>query len=659
MKYLFGLLVVFLFLFSGCSNFYDYEENNLNEDDFGVDDEVNVKVKTSDSNDVLDDLWISKKDETSGDIELNDNIFPENIGEYSIDSKNFDLDDNLKIEYKSINNNEQVEVELIKNSYNSEILNNDYRKYDIFYFNSNNEMFIAIETVGGFSLLKFEGLTEDNIELFVNHFRNKFNIDFDYLKSLNVDKIINSLNDIYTVDVYVGIEYGSEIESGNGINIADDFELELEAEYDEENNKVRLEWNNDYSEDDFKYYKVMYSKINSDLKYPHDFVIGVYDYVKADDFYHYHPSVGTNYYRITMVLNNGNYIHSNVKKVVIGDTEIVEIENDSKEEFKDSLDLNLYYTDGEGVKIHWDSNGLDDSNFKYYEIVHSITNSNLKYPEDGQITEITDFNTEEYIDESNFVKGENNFYRVTYVYEDKKVHGIVQDIFIEDEGEEDDSAFERVSCVDSDEGENDYYNLGIVTGMNRCIYDGVTMDCIGGAVEKTDMCIQSSFNIDEYGIKPAVLEGYCGDDDRITTQRYLCPFGCSNGVCLEEEPNSEFIENKYPEYNSVNTGFANDYISKGSAEINGETYTFMTFRKNDETIPGGCDGGILFFAGEGILNNETYNMEGFVVGACYVSVVANVYKSDSIFDDSTLVGQSEIYYAEDGDTKLFEIELSS
>ena len=80
----------------------------------------------------------------------------------------------------------------------------------------------------------------------------------------------------------------------------------------------------------------------------------------------------------------------------------------------------------------------------------------------------------------------------------------------------------NVTCTDSDGGEK-YYEKGTTIGMHNGILDW----------KFTDECFTAS------GDDNWLLEGYCDENENAYTTDYLCPYGCDDGECLEEEPFNE------------------------------------------------------------------------------------------------------------------------
>ena len=91
----------------------------------------------------------------------------------------------------------------------------------------------------------------------------------------------------------------------------------------------------------------------------------------------------------------------------------------------------------------------------------------------------------------------------------------------------------QTECVDSDNGQITSIK-GETTGPSRCIINGVTQDCPEGIETEIDRCVQGSYNVETYGLKPQLNEYFCGDDRRITVIGNLCQYGCYDGRCLNK-----------------------------------------------------------------------------------------------------------------------------
>jgi len=110
----------------------------------------------------------------------------------------------------------------------------------------------------------------------------------------------------------------------------------------------------------------------------------------------------------------GNYSDSLIKKG----------EEQNQVEDEDYFLTANYDVETNEVYLNWDK-VLDSNDFKYYKVVHSTTNSDLKYPDDGYIKYISDSSINNYVDKKEFIKGKTNYYRITYVFNDRKVNSNV------------------------------------------------------------------------------------------------------------------------------------------------------------------------------------------------------------------------------------------
>ena len=120
-------------------------------------------------------------------------------------------------------------------------------------------------------------------------------------------------------------EYNGEAHELGAVVFDVDFELELE-------DKIYVEWKEFPVPELFKYYKVMYSDSNSNVKYPDQGAVRVLTNVH-DITSNFKKSLkeGIHYFRLTVVLNNGEYLHSPIQKVVV--TEDVGHYEEKEEEF--------------------------------------------------------------------------------------------------------------------------------------------------------------------------------------------------------------------------------------------------------------------------------------------------------------------------------------
>lgn len=191
----------------------------------------------------------------------------------------------------------------------------------------------------------------------------------------------------------------------------------------------------------FKYYKVVASQTNAHPIYPDDGYLAVIsDYSDSEwslnpakGNYNYSPELhsGETYYvSITYVFENGKFT-SQTKTVTIPDYDLEE-----EGETVSSLELSMDST-GETLIFNWtpvgDSsmwyNGKSYKNFNFYKVVASKTNDSPKYPEDGYLTYISDYNSsswaldptaDDYNRSPELEPGETYYFSITYVFENGK-----------------------------------------------------------------------------------------------------------------------------------------------------------------------------------------------------------------------------------------------
>jgi hypothetical protein len=82
----------------------------------------------------------------------------------------------------------------------------------------------------------------------------------------------------------------------------------------EKEDHIVLEWEDSLS--NVKWYKVMHSTTDSDVKYPEQDAIGVYEYDQEKRFEHWKQKEGVNYYRISVVLEDDSVVHSDVINLI-------------------------------------------------------------------------------------------------------------------------------------------------------------------------------------------------------------------------------------------------------------------------------------------------------------------------------------------------------
>ena len=91
--------------------------------------------------------------------------------------------------------------------------------------------------------------------------------------------------------------------------------------------------------------------------------------------------------------------------------------------------ISSYDVRNKSVVLDWKKYEGDKSNFKYYKVVHSTTNPDLKYPEDGYINYITDIDNTHFETSKHFKEGMINYYRITTVLKSgEKIHSNVEKV---------------------------------------------------------------------------------------------------------------------------------------------------------------------------------------------------------------------------------------
>lgn len=90
-------------------------------------------------------------------------------------------------------------------------------------------------------------------------------------------------------------------------------EITIDVEIEIEDSYVELEWEDNI--DNAKWYKVMHSSYDRNPTYPQDNAIGVIEFGKDQEFKHWNPNKGLNYYRISVVLLDDSVMHSEVIEI--------------------------------------------------------------------------------------------------------------------------------------------------------------------------------------------------------------------------------------------------------------------------------------------------------------------------------------------------------
>ena len=152
-----------------------------------------------------------------------------------------------------------------------------------------------------------------------------------------------------------------------------------------ESSGVGIWWNN-VAEDvsGFKYYKVVRSETNSDLRYPDDSYIAVKS--KGDESHRDYAAKSTKsyYYRICAV---GDQVHC---------SNVIQVTPTHVNAAPAALILSGIYSEG-NMTLSW--NQSNEVDYNYYKVVWSQTNATPKYPADGYIKAIGDRTTVSYLDE--------------------------------------------------------------------------------------------------------------------------------------------------------------------------------------------------------------------------------------------------------------------
>lgn len=176
-------------------------------------------------------------------------------------------------------------------------------------------------------------------------------------------------------------------------------------------NCVKLTWT-PYPNSDLKYYKVVSSGVNSNPKYPVDGYISVITSRLDNSFIDCNVNAGVNYYGVTMVATDGSMFYTNPVSVTVNQAETVLAGTSVTLDGEVSNDC---------VSLSWDYEGV----LKYYKVVRSVSNPEPKYPDDGYISVISDFDNKAYLD-CDYNKSVTNYYRITVVLpDDNKIHSNV------------------------------------------------------------------------------------------------------------------------------------------------------------------------------------------------------------------------------------------
>ena len=207
----------------------------------------------------------------------------------------------------------------------------------------------------------------------------------------------------------------------------------------------------------FQFYKVVASETNPNPTYPEDgYLVYITDksdsdwtVIPANKDYNMSPKLesGKTYYvAITYVFDNGKF-SSEVKTIQVPAYTDVQVEKKTEKKTETPSSPAATVSDfhisvgveGASLKFSWTPlsgssvsyNGNTYSNFHYYKVVASTTNSAPKYPDDGYLTYITDYNqaawtltpsTDSYNQSPALVSGTTYYFSITYVFENGKLY---------------------------------------------------------------------------------------------------------------------------------------------------------------------------------------------------------------------------------------------
>ncbi|MBP7176440.1 MAG: S-layer homology domain-containing protein [Thermoclostridium sp.] len=200
-------------------------------------------------------------------------------------------------------------------------------------------------------------------------------------------------------------------------------------------NGLKVEWTKTPSSD-FKYYKVVMSKSDSNPSYPDDGYIAVISdanqtsyTIKEGQGYNGgdvgNVTAGQKYYiTITAVYNHSKYTGNVVRKSVP--------EAEDKNEGSYAPQVTVEASDG-NLRVSWTK--TPGENFTYYKVVMSVSDSSPSYPDDGYITYICDVNQTSYTispgagysggDVGTVTSGQEYYITITAVYGHGKYTGNV------------------------------------------------------------------------------------------------------------------------------------------------------------------------------------------------------------------------------------------
>ncbi len=198
--------------------------------------------------------------------------------------------------------------------------------------------------------------------------------------------------------------------------------------------KVYMTWNSvsTFTDSSLKYYKVVRSNTNTNPTYPED---GYIQYSEDRDWFTSYTDEKapkwTNYYRICAIMQDNNRYCSSVKTITVADiwnaaetvTATATGTNEDPTQYGDVITESKFnflanLKDDGKVYMSWiPISKFNDKNFKFYKIVRSSTNANLRYPEDGYIKYSEDKDWfMSYIDEN--PPSGTNYYRICAIMQD-------------------------------------------------------------------------------------------------------------------------------------------------------------------------------------------------------------------------------------------------
>jgi len=199
------------------------------------------------------------------------------------------------------------------------------------------------------------------------------------------------------------------VSNGEGDTTRDDSiatSVELSASLNAEG-KVDLSWT-EYDGTSFKYYKVVHSTINVDLAYPED---SYFDFTESlTDTTAVHDAVvtGTNYYRVCVVTTDNVVGCSNV--VTIEAQEDSSGTNDYTEDDSIAVTLEGSLNAEDKAELSW--NRYEGEDFRYYKVMHSQTDADVRYPDESAVKVSED---QDYLSVTYAAKPGTNYYRVCVV----------------------------------------------------------------------------------------------------------------------------------------------------------------------------------------------------------------------------------------------------